>query len=216
MGWWGIRQDGGVTVLEQAMIDAAADPRSAAWDVVWHESINQGDAVLGSERLLPWLADACAGFTVGEREKALVLGGLIAVDIVGRDREQYAPEIAALRALTIENLAAGASDERMFVYMQQAVLGFDGDDTWGRQLDLINDGEVGVECPSCEAEQLLSLDPTDSRIEPDLSVSLAARLHAEALTSGFPEVAATVGLLFGRCSCPECGAEFRVAERVAA
>ncbi len=205
-----------MTVLEQAMIDAAADPRSAAWDVVWHESIDQGEAVLGSERLLPWLAATCAGFAVAEREKALVLAGLIAVDIVGDDRSRHAPEIAALRALTVENLRAGASDERMFVYLQQAVLGFDGDDTWGRQLDLINDGEASVECPSCEGELLLSLDPDDSPIEPDLSEQLAARLHAEALTSGFPEVAATVGLLFGRGCCPACGAGFRVAERVAA
>jgi hypothetical protein len=205
-----------VTVLEQAMIDAAADPRSAAWDVVWHETIDQGDAIMGSERLLPWLAATCAGFAVAEREKALVLAGLIAVDVAGDDRERHAAEIAALRALTVENLTAGASDERMFVYLQQAVLGFDGDDTWGRRLDLINDGEAGAECPSCEAELLLSLDPADSPIVPDLSEPLAARLHAAAVSGGFPEVAATVGLLFGRCCCPECGAEFRVAERVAA
>ncbi|WP_433790150.1 hypothetical protein [Actinoplanes sp. CA-252034] len=205
-----------MTVLEQAMIDAAADPRSAAWDVVWHETIDQGDAVMGSEKLLPWLAATCAGFPVAEREKALVLAGLIAVDTVERDRERYAAEIAALRSLTVENLTAGASDERMFVYLQQAVLGFDGDDVWGRQLDLINDGETAVECPSCEAELLLSLDPADSEIEPDLPGPLAARLHAEAVAGGFPEVASTVGLLFGRGSCPECGAGFQVADRVAA
>ncbi|MFC4071352.1 hypothetical protein [Actinoplanes subglobosus] len=143
-----------MTALRLAMIDAAADSRSAAWDVVWHETIDQGEAVMGSETLLPWLATVCAGFSIREREKALVLAGLIAVDTVDPERGRYAGEIAVLRALTVENLVAGASDERMFVYLQQAVLGFDGDDTWGRRLDLINDGEAGVECPSCEAELL--------------------------------------------------------------
>lgn len=198
------------------MIDAAADPRSAAWDVVWHETIDQGEAVMGSETLLPWLATVCAGFSISEREKALVLAGLIAVDTVDPERERYAGEIAVLRALTVENLVAGASDERMFVYLQQAVLGFDGDDTWGRRLDLINDGEADVECPSCEAELLLSLDPADSEIEPDLSPDLAAHLHAEAIAAGFPEVAAAIGLLFGRFRCPDCDTDFRIAERMAA
>ncbi|MEU8658288.1 hypothetical protein [Actinoplanes philippinensis] len=205
-----------MTVLEQALVEAAADARSAAWDIVWHESIDQGSAVVGSAALLPWLASVCGRFAAGEREKPLVLAGLIAVDTVDGERERHAGAIAALRALTLENLAAGASDERIFVYLQQAVLGFDGDDVWGRRLDLINDGEADVECPSCEADLVVSLDPDDSEIEPDLSAELAGRLHAEAVAAGFPEVAAAVGLLFGRGVCPECGTSFSVAEQLAA
>jgi hypothetical protein len=63
-----------------------------------------------------------------------------------------------LRALTVECLP-GAPTDNMFVYLQQAVLGFDGDEVWGKELDHINDGEVDVQCPGCEDELVLDLTP---------------------------------------------------------
>ncbi|GAA1620689.1 hypothetical protein [Actinoplanes couchii] len=189
--------------------EAAADPRSPAWDVVWNDTCDQGYANAGSERLLPWLARVCAGFTPADRERPLVLAGFVALD--APDRPGFADEITALRLLTRENLEAGASDARMYVYLQQALLGLDGDETWGRSLDLLSDGEADVACPHCDGEHLISLDPADSPVVPALTVPLAARLHREALAAGFSEVAASVPLLFGRVDCPSCGAVFDVA-----
>ena len=89
----------------------------------------------------------------GGRENAVVLAGAIAVDAGDASRAAYATEIGALRALALECLP-GASSDTMFVYLQQAVLGLDGDDIWGKELDRINDGEYDVQCPECEEEIL--------------------------------------------------------------
>ncbi|WP_430790884.1 hypothetical protein [Actinoplanes sp. G11-F43] len=187
---------------------AAADPRSPAWDVVWNDTCDQGYATEGSERLLPWLARVCADFTPAERERPLVLAGFLALDAT--DRIHRSDEITALRLLARESLEAGASDARMYVYLQQAVLGLDGDQTWGRALDLVNDGEADVTCPACDTETLVSLDPSDSPVTAALDHPLAARLHEQAVAAGFPEVAASVALLFGRMDCPSCGDTFDV------
>lgn len=197
-----------MTDIRETLAEAAADPRSPAWDVVWNDTCDQGWAAAGSERMLPWLARVCAGFAPADRERPLVLAGFLALG--AGDRQRFADEITALRLLTRENLEAGASDARMYVYLQQALLGLDGDETWGRSLDLLGDGEADVACPDCDDERLISLDPADSPVAPALPVPLAVRLHAESLAAGFPEVAASVPLLFGRLDCPECGADFDV------
>jgi hypothetical protein len=100
-----------------------------------------------------------------EREKAAILAGFIAVDADDASRAAFADEIAALRALAMDGLSTASSDS-MFVYLQQAVLGFDGDEVWGKELDHINDGEVDVQCPECEKELLVELNPEDGTVEP--------------------------------------------------
>ncbi|MEH0927875.1 hypothetical protein [Micromonospora sp. CPCC 205558] len=85
----------------------------------------------------------------------------------------YAGDIATLRALTLECLASGGPSDTMFVYLQQAVLGFNGDKVWGKELDRINDGEVDVQCPACAEDLLVDLQSGDSSIEPGLSAQLA-------------------------------------------
>jgi len=104
---------------------AAADPASAAWDVIWQESCHQGTCDAASAVLLPWLAQVCAAFSRADREKAVVLAGFIAVDAGDPDRRTYTYEIEALRALAVDCLPVASSDI-MFVYLQQAVLGFEG------------------------------------------------------------------------------------------
>ncbi|SDS25829.1 hypothetical protein [Actinoplanes derwentensis] len=197
-----------MTGQQRTLDAAAADARSPAWDVVWNDSCDQGFAFAGSERLLPWLARVCTDFTPTDRERPLVLAGFLALD--ADDRGRFTDEITALRLLTRQNLEFGASDARMFVYLQQAVLGLDGDETWGRSLDQLSDGEADVACPCCDGEQLISLDPGDSAVTPALTAPLATRLHAESLTAGFPEVASAVGLLFGHLDCPACGTPFDI------
>jgi hypothetical protein len=103
----------------------------------------------------------------------------------------------------------------MFVYLQQAILGFDGDEIWGKELDHVNDGEVDVQCPECEEELLIDLCSENSPIEPGLCSDLARHLHAEALAAGREPVATVLTHLFGRLTCPGCGTRFDLADHVA-
>lgn len=75
-----------------------------------------------------------------------MLAGFIALDADDAGRAAYAGEIATLRALAVDCLP-GASSDSTFVYLQQAVLGFDGDEIWGKELDHLNDGEIDVQWP---------------------------------------------------------------------
>jgi hypothetical protein len=125
----------------------------------------------------------------------VVLAGLIAVDAADADRAAYIEELGALRALAVQCLPHASTDS-MFVYLQQAILGFDGDELWTKELDHVNDGEVDVRCPGCEEELVLDLTSEDSRIEPGLTSALAARLHAEAVQAGRGSVASALARLF--------------------
>jgi hypothetical protein len=193
---------------------AADDATSPAWDLIWQESCHQGTCDPASADLLPWLARTCTNFRPQDRERGVVLAGFIAVDADDKSRGRYADEIAALRALTLECLASGGTSDTMFVHLQQAVLGFDGDEVWGKELDRINDGEVDVQCPACAEDLLVDLRAGDSSIEPGLSSELATRLHAEALRVGHEAVAIALTYFFGRMSCPMCGATFSLANEV--
>lgn len=144
----------------------------------------------------------------------MVLAGFIAVDAAEADRAAYVEAIATLRALAMECLP-GASTDGMFVYLQQAVLGFDGDGVWGKELDHVNDGEVDVQCPGCEDVLLLDLTSEDAPIERGLTSDLAVRLYAEAVQAGRDSVADAFTYLFGRLNCPSCGTTFDLADHVA-
>ncbi|WP_127503387.1 hypothetical protein [Actinoplanes solisilvae] len=183
---------------------AAADPASPAWNDIWQQSCHQGTCDPASAALLPWLAQTCASFTPRSREQAMCLAGFIAVDATDADRAVHAGDIATLRALATECLPTASSDE-MFVHLQQAVLGLDGDEVWGKELDRVLDGEVDVECPECGEETLVDL--TDPAISPGLSSPVAVRVHAEAVGAGRDAVATAVTRLFGRTRCPDCDAD---------
>ncbi|SCG40849.1 hypothetical protein GA0070619_1025 [Micromonospora zamorensis] len=79
----------------------------------------------------------------------------------------------------------------------------------------IKGGEAELECPACESELLLCLEPGESTIEPGLSSELAKRLHAEAVQAGREFVATSLTKLFGRFTCPECRTTFNIADQVA-
>ncbi|OKI65515.1 hypothetical protein [Micromonospora sp. CB01531] len=201
-------------ISSEVLASAAADPTSLAWDFIWQESCHQGTCDPASAVLLPWLAQTCAAFAREDREKAVVLAGFIALGADDAGRAAYADEITTLRALAVDRLPSASSDS-MFVYLQQAILGFDGDEIWGKELDHLNDGEIDVQCPECDEEWLLDLESEDSRIESGLSSGLARRLHAEAVQAGRGSVAARLTRLFGRFSCPDCGTRFNLADHLA-
>ncbi|MDR7327398.1 MULTISPECIES: hypothetical protein [Catenuloplanes] len=198
----------------EVLRSAAADPASPAWSTIWQQSCHQGTCDPASAALLPWLSTTIAAFPADRREAPLALAGFIAVDATDADRACYADDIAALRTMAVERLPA-ASDDSAFVYLLQAILGFDGDDTWGKHLDHLNDGEVEVRCPECDEETLVNLSAGDPDIVPGLSGELAERLHAEATQAGRVAVATNVTRLFGRIVCPGCGNRFDGADNVA-
>jgi hypothetical protein len=203
-----------VTISPDILEPAEADPASSAWRLIWAESCHQGTCYPASALLLPWLARTCAAFSPREREEAVLLAGFIAVNAVDTDRAAYAEEIAALRALAAESLP-GASTDTTFVYLHQALLGFDGDEVWGKELDRINAGEVDVQCPGCNEEFLLDLTSEDSLIEPGLSSALPARLHIEAVHAARNTVATALTCLFGQFACSRCGTSFVLADHLA-
>ncbi|MEO3821700.1 hypothetical protein [Plantactinospora sp. B24E8] len=203
-----------MTIAPEVLDSAATDPTSPAWDRIWRESGDQGSFAPASAALLPWLARTCAAFAPRDRERAVVLAGFIALDATDADRAVYADQVAALRALAVECLSVASTDD-MFVQLQQAVAGFDGDEIWGRELDRVNAGEVDVQCPDCDEELLVDLRRGHAVIEPGLPSELARRLHAEAVQAGRESVAAALTRLFGRFSCSECGAGFVLADHLA-
>ncbi|MDH6464297.1 hypothetical protein M2302_004495 [Micromonospora sp. A200] len=197
----------------EVLDSAAADPASPAWSLIWDESCHQGTFDPASGALLPWLARTCASFAPERRDGVVALAGFIAVDATDADRVAYSQEIATLRRLAVECLP-GASTDRDFVLLQQAVLGFDGDEIWGKEPDLVIDGEVDVQCPECEDELCLDLMAEDSPIEPWLTSHLAVRIHAEAVEAGRNSLATAFTYLFGRVHCPNCGTRFDLADQV--
>ncbi|MGK5737611.1 hypothetical protein [Micromonospora sp. URMC 103] len=203
-----------MTIPSEVLASAGADPTSPAWDFIWQESCHQGTCDPTRAVLLPWLAQTCAAFAREDREKKVVLAGFIALDADDASLAAYADEITTLRAFAVDCLPNASSDS-MFVYLQQAVLGFDGDEIWGKELDHLNDGEVDVQCPECDEELLLDLESEDSGIESGLSSELARRLHAEAVQAGRESVAVGLTRLFGRFSCPSCSTRFNLADHLA-
>ncbi|MET7962665.1 hypothetical protein [Micromonospora zamorensis] len=190
------------------------DPASPAWKVIWEQSCHQGTCDAASAVLLPWLATTIAAFAEEQREMPLSLAGFIALDATDADRLTYGGEIEALRGLAVDRLPA-ASDDPAFVYLLQAILGFEGDEIWGKELDHLNDGEVDVHCPECGEEILVDLVTDSSEITPELPSELAERLHAEAMSAGRGEVAASLTRLFGRLVCADCDTSFELAENLA-
>ncbi|GAA0247966.1 hypothetical protein [Cryptosporangium japonicum] len=203
-----------MTIPSDVLDAAAADPASPAWTRIWRDSFRSGSSDPDSAALLPWLARTCAAFSPEQRETAVIQAGRIALDATDEDRAAYASDIEVLRALAVEGLPS-ASTDRMFVYLQQALLAYDGDELWGKELDRLNDAEADVVCPECDDDLLVDLDSDDGSITPGLSSPLGARLHAQAVRAGRKSVATRLTFLFGQLTCPSCGSSFPPADHLA-
>ncbi|MET7868104.1 hypothetical protein [Micromonospora taraxaci] len=204
-----------MTVAQEILDAAAADPNSPAWEQIWNGPSPDGTWDLPEPAILPWLARTCSAFSRRERVEVLTLAGVVAQAADAASRTLYAQEIAFLRALACDGLTNEAFHDFTFVNLQQAVLGLDGERVWSSELSHINGGEAELECPACESELLLCLEPGESTIEPGLSSELAERLHDEAVQAGREFVATSLTKLFGRFTCPECRTTFNIADQVA-
>ncbi|MEU1398372.1 hypothetical protein ABZ403_20235 [Micromonospora zamorensis] len=204
-----------VKVAQETLDAAAANSISPAWARIWNGPSPDGTWDLPEPAVLPWLARTCSAFSPRERVEVLALAGVVARAADAASRTLYAQEIATLRALACDGLADEAFHDSTFVGLQQAVLGLDGEKVWSSELSHIKGGEAELECPACESELLLCLEPGESTIEPGLSSELAERLHVEAVQAGREFVATSLTKLFGRFTCPECRTTFNIADQVA-
>jgi hypothetical protein len=203
-----------VRISSEVLRAAATEPVSPAWGTIWGQVCHQGTCDPQSAALLPWLATTAAGFAGGRPDGPVTLAGFITADATAADRVTYAEEIDVLRALAVDRLPK-ASNDHDFVHLLQAILGLEGNEIWGKELDRLNDGEADVQCPECDEETLLDITAANPEIAPELSSELARRLHAQAVAAGREAVAAGITRLFGRLACAECGASFTIADNLA-
>jgi hypothetical protein len=203
-----------VQITSEVLRAAATDPASPAWETIWGQACHQGTCDPDSAALLPWLATTAAGFAGDGLDTPLILAGFITADATAADRVTHAAEIEVLRAFAVGRLPE-TSDDHAFVHLLQAILGLEGDEVWGKELDRLTDGEADVQCPECEEETLLDITAENPDISPGLSSELAERLHAQAVGANQELVAAGLTRLFGRFVCTECGASFNIADNLA-
>ncbi|MEU6253979.1 hypothetical protein [Streptomyces sp. NPDC047043] len=204
------------------------------WSELWSALCHQGSVYEASWAAMPVLADIALGRAPGEPIQAVLMAGLITADPDDTRREQYAREIGELLVVARGLLTAPGS--RDFVYLQMAVLAFEGAGVWAEALEGVTREEYDLECPECEdclyvafgsygtftsagdyvgsgaknTEARGDLTPTP----PERLTGIGARLHREAVAAGQGEVALALTYVFGRAHCPSCDAEFSVSDEV--
>ena len=219
------------------------DPGHPVWVALWSRLCHQGTVYPASFAALPVLVEKARHWSAADRVMPLVLAGAIvaSVDQPYGDVDPhvaYAAEVAELAEFTEDALRdAGLADKpKDYVLLLAALLGFEGVEVWGEQLDGINDGEYEVPCPHCEAENFIVLgrhgyfSTTDSvymkesgakRVplhprDPSALDGVAKRLHTRTLADSQPEIAKKFTYVFGNAHCAECGALFGVDEAIVA
>jgi hypothetical protein len=213
----------------------------AVWQELWGSLCHQGSVYDASWAALPVLTDIALGRAPGGPIQAVTMAGLITTDPDEECRARYAREIGQLLDVARALRADPGQDAHTFVYLQMAVLAFEGGDgVWAEALERINAEEYDLECPECEEGLFVAFGSygvftsagdyvtgtgkekevdTEGRTElvpaaPDRLDGIGARLHGEAVEFGQAEVARALTYVFGRASCPSCEAEFTVSEEV--
>lgn len=208
----------------------------AVWSELWSDLCHQGSVYAASWAAMPVLTDIALGKAPGEPLQAVLMAGLIATDPDDARQEQYAREIRELLRVSRGLLDTPGLDPSTFVYLQMAVLAFEGAGVWAEALEGVNNEEYELECPQCEdtlyvafgsygtftsaGDYVLSgatapeargkLTPTP----PERLTGIGARLHREALAVGQDEVALALTYVFGTAHCPSCDAGFSVSDEV--
>jgi hypothetical protein len=216
-----------------------------AWEELWAALCHQGTVYSASFAALPVLAEIAAGRAPGDGGQAIALAGRIVgaeqqTHAPGYVRATYPAAIAELHRLAGERVAArpfaGGEDE--FLCWLEDLVAFEGVPVWGENLR--REG-YPVVCPACASPlevQVSDCGTGTRRRDPDARIVSArdegplltgvrpaapgellppaARWHGLALAAGQPQAAERLALLFGRTTCPDCAADFPVAERIEA
>ena len=209
--------------------EETGDDLGPAWNEVWSRLCHQGTVYTASYAALPLLAGISERHAPAGYIAALNLASAIVASNDGPGdtaivRQNHSGSLTRLRALAERNLAFAEGDVE-FIYGLQALMAFEDGGVWQRNLDHLVDGELPLECPSCDEVLVLNLDGpeftmgtyTDGSV-PLTSVlpvesedaSVGDRMIALCLTHGRAEVASRLPYLFGRADCPSCRTVFEV------
>lgn len=206
------------------------DVRAPVWDELWSRLCHQGTVAPASYAALPALVGIARSRADVAVDPALHLAAAIvgAMDVpagAGSERDEYAVEIAALRELAGRKV--GLVEARTdVIWTLLAVAAVEDLGAWSSHLEALVDGEVEADCPSCaEAVCVEVVDgvlvvvdegETDGvavrEAEPGDLGPAEVRLLELCWEHGHGEVAGELRQLFGRATCPLCGASFRIAD----
>ncbi|MFD5254043.1 hypothetical protein ACFWM5_14560 [Streptomyces bobili] len=224
------------------LLDAVSQaPSDSGWSELWSRLCHQGTVYSASHAALPALRDMARQRSPADRREPLLLAGAISASTDQPYGKQdphvtYAAEMSDLLQLTEEALRdPGLSDAPgAYVYLLAALLGFEGVEVWGEQLDGLNDDEYEVPCLACSAENFIVFgeygffSTTDSMymnesaakkvpLRPADASALegpAQRLHSRALADNQTDIASKLTYVFGKAQCAECDVVFSVADAV--
>ncbi|WP_262060466.1 hypothetical protein [Streptomyces sp. STR69] len=211
----------------------------AVWQELWGSLCHQGSVYDASWAAMPVLVDIALERAPGGPIQAVTMAGLITTDPDEECHQRYAREIGQLLGVARRLRADPTQDAHTFVYLQMAVLAFEGGgEVWAEALEGVNSEEYDLECPECEEGLYVAFGSygvftsagdyvtgagkeadTEGRTElipatPDALDGTGARLHGEAVEFGQTEVATALTYVFGKASCPSCEAVFTVSEEV--
>ncbi|GGU29466.1 hypothetical protein GCM10010289_58480 [Streptomyces violascens] len=215
-----------------------ADP-SGVWSEVTDHLCPQLDtAFTASYAALSRLAEIATACSPEDLASVLLAGGAIAACSPGLSELDspltvYAAPIGVLHGLTDRHLSRAVEAEE-YVNLLQVLLSFEGVQIWDRCLDGLQTGEYEVDCPHCGVNMSVVIrqnghfcctedyalrEVQKSPLQPvgtlDLD-GLPRRLFTRAMADGQESLAHGIPYLFGRATCPDCGTDFSVAERVVA
>ncbi|KJS59645.1 hypothetical protein VM95_25760 [Streptomyces rubellomurinus] len=215
-----------------------ADPSGVWAELMDHLCPQLDTAFAASFAALPRLAEIATASSPEARSWVLLAAGAIASCSPGLSEPDspladFSAPIAVLHHLTDRCLSQAAEVEE-YVNLLQALLSFEGVEIWDRSLDGLQSGEYEVDCPYCDVNIFVVIGQDDSfcctddyalqEVEksPLLPArvqelkGLSRRLFTRASADGQAGLAHGLRYLFGRATCPDCGTDFSVAERVAA
>lgn len=154
--------------------------------------------------MLPYLAEAAAGWNTLGRVQPIALAGAIAAapqtKLAG-----FEEALADLRVIALETVAAPGIDRIERVYLIQSLMAFEGDRVWGRSLDCLSDGGADVSCPKCGSDFSFEISGGTNPCPPEEMPEPGRRLRGYALEAGDAELARNLCELFGTVECPACG-----------
>lgn len=218
-----------------------SEPKSELWNDLWSALCHQGSVYSASFAALPWLAGMAENEDREQAVSALNLAGAIMAGAeqphgAGDVRSQHSAEIAALLASVNRHLRT-ATDRTEYINLLESMLAFEGVVGWSEDLAWgLGNEEYEVSCPGCAAnlfivlgergffctseDYALSDDTIDTRplratSQADLG-GIGRRLHDIALADSQYVVAHMLTYVFGNATCPDCGTDFSVADRISA
>ncbi|GAA1864825.1 hypothetical protein [Actinomadura bangladeshensis] len=222
------------------LLDRVASGRNdQGWSDLWSALCHQGSVYSASFAALPRLLAIASDQGTREDDAVMALA-LAAAIVAGEDQPHDAGDVRARHAADIDALGRiatrmlpTASDRYTYVYLLQAVLAFEGVPVWGHRLEDVNNDEYEIECPECSAVMFVAFGDDghfsctgDYAIgadvpklplrpaAPETLTGLPERLHTTAHAHGQEDVAVRLTYLFGAATCPDCKAEFTVADQV--